>query len=374
MTNNTEKTQEDIQPESVEKNNGLKKLTIYTLFISISCLLIAGVWYKKDEIPFAAIFETTVVTFDKVTSTVTDGYSTIVNYLSDNNSDDQLATKTKDTQATKTIENHEVVVTNTDDEIKTVVDTEIASKNVIVTEQEINADINIIKSEKSSETEQPVVITNKESELVETEKAPTEALPETKPVDFTVTEEKGNEVAISEAHTTEKLIVIENTVTEFVAEKNAPTDVTKEAETLKVSSVIKDVPSPAAIQPSTHIRHSPNRQTSGVYTRLPYQYYAPAPVMMQNTMTQNNFPPANTNLAYMNQGNFIEQQQRAFEQNMKIQQQMMQQAFRMQSAIFKDAHRRHQEMIKRAANWKADSQKNHERFNNRLNYQPAYMY
>ena len=76
---------------------------------------------------------------------------------------------------------------------------------------------------------------------------------------------------------------------------------------------------------------------------------------------------------YMSQGYLIEQQRRSFEQNMRIQQQMMQQAFRMQSAILKDADRRHQYMLKRVANWKAESQKQRE-FNKTAPFVNSYPY
>ena len=79
---------------------------------------------------------------------------------------------------------------------------------------------------------------------------------------------------------------------------------------------------------------------------------------MYNKFPRNNIQSGN--MAYMNQLNIIEQQRRAFEQNIQIQQQMMLQAFRMQSAILKDADRRHQDMLIHAANWKAEYQKRHE--------------
>jgi len=356
MTNqNTEKTHSDNQPESVEEDYGLKKLSIYTLFISISCLLIAGAWYKKDEIPFAAIFETTVEVFDRTANTMTDGYNSVRNYISDNNSNDQIEAISADTQ---TIENNEVVIAKNDNEI--------ASDKVIVAELETNVKIDIIESEKLSGTEML-------AEITESEKSPTQVIPDIKSTDITEIEEDRNEITSTEIAVIEKQVITESISTELTAEKTAPTEITKKTETFKVSSVNNTIPEPVTVQPTTQTVKTPIYQTTGAYTHSLNQYYVPVPVMFQNNMPRNNYRPANIRFPYINQGNIIEQQQHAFEQNMKIQQQMMQQAFRLQSAIFKDAKRRHQEMIKRAASWSIKSQNSRDKLYYTPYNQPAYI-
>lgn len=80
----------------------------------------------------------------------------------------------------------------------------------------------------------------------------------------------------------------------------------------------------------------------------------------------------NHNLYSQPTNRFYQQQQRIFEQNRRYQQQMMNQAFMLQTALLKEAEIRHQQMLKQAADWRIQFQLRRQQTHNRFN-QPMYM-
>jgi len=377
-------TQADNQSEPVEEDYGLKKLTIYTLFISISCLLIAGVWYKKDDIPFTAILDSTVNFFDKSANTVTDSYNSIVNYLSENNSKMQIVDASTDTQPNQIKDSKKVLDdANTENITENSVENNNTSSSVTVAEQVTNIESNMNETEVSLETgalvkipegKKPKGNTPEEKiQLTESEKETTEATVAINPVDTSETEILASEISSSEEPVNDKQLIADSSLTITDADKAELKDVTKESTIPEASSVNTISSTPLVNPPVTQTPQSIPYQASSKYTHPTHQYYAPPPIMPHNNMPQNYSRSANHHSGYINHGSIMEQQLRAFERNMQIQQQMMQQAFRMQSAIFKDADRHHQEMIKRAASWRLESQKRRERYNKSSHNQPAYM-
>lgn len=362
---NVEKNPPKDHAESVEEDYGLKKLTVYTLSISITCLLIVGVWYKKDEIPFSVMYDSTAEFYNKSTDTLSNSYNSIIDHLSE---DKPVIQETARTPESKPASSNEAT---------------------FLTADKITEDVIVMANEDSNTTS---IEEEKELEVVnfETEKAPAIATIEKSTENVTpiikIDDDIAESVAVIESAESIELVVkeadipaselpiIENMeVTENVlikvitetplvtsmTEKSVTPDIT-EAEAVAVTSVISQT-SPVKHQtPVVPGRVAPARIINGPreYVYSPYPYNAANSRMMFNNLQRNNIQPSNR--GYMNQVNIIEQQRRSFEQNMQLQQQMMQQAFRMQSAIFKDADRRHQEMLKRVANWKAESQKRRE--------------
>jgi len=370
----SKQAQVDNQSESIEEDYGLKKLTIYTLFISISCLLVAAVWYKKDDIPFTAFFNSTVDFIDKSANTVTDSYNSIVNYLSDNNSKVPIVDISNNTQSNPIKDGQKVIVETTIENItEKPVENNNTSSNATVTEQLGNVENSIIESENSSDIDTSVKITDENTQLTESEKATTETTAVINPIDTSETEINASEISISEEPMNDKQQIAENILIKSDADKAELTDVTKESIIPEASSVNTISSTPLVNPPVPQASQKIQYQVSSNYTHPPHHYYAPPPVMLHNNMPQNYSRSANHHSGYINHGSIMEQQLRTFERNMQIQQQMMQQAFRMQSAIFKDADKHHQEMIKRADSWRLESQKRREKYNKSSHYQPAYM-
>lgn len=337
-----EKKQSENQTESVEEDYGLKKLTIYTLFISITCLVIAGVWYKKDEIPFVAMYDTTVEFYNISTDTLSDSYDYIVdNFYADKSVIQESVTVTESNTATsnETITKDVIVLTN--EEVETVSIEEIKTSEI--------TNIEIVKSPETVTIEDPTenVIqgTNINEEV--TEPLTVSVIESAKPPIETATKEI--DISVSETPVIESLEVTGNVSNKVTTE------------TPIFSNSITRTP----VVPGHVVNVPPG------YGYSTYPYNAVNSGMMVNRLPRN--IKHQSNLGYMSQGYLIEQQRRTFEQNMRIQQQMMQQAFRMQSAILKDADRRHQDMLKRVANWKAESQKRRE-FNKTAPFVNSYPY
>jgi len=367
---NVEKNQSKDQTKSVEEDYGLKKLTIYTLSISITCLLIAGIWYKRDDIPFTIMYDTTVEFYNKSTDTLSNSYNSIIDHLSE---DKLVIQETARAPESKAVPSNETAL----------VAAEIITEDVIVMPNDESRVNDII------EEAEKLKVTNFETEkapaIVQIEKStePVVAIETTESIELTVEEA---DIAVSETPITENLEVTENASIKVTTEASLDTPITKKSAVPNTTDV-KDITATSVISQSSPVEHqapavagrivpshiAPDRVVNGTgsYVYSPYPYNASNSGLMVNRWPRNNIQ--SSNMGYMNQLNIIEQQRRAFEQNIQIQQQMMQQAFRMQSAIFKDADRRHQEMLKRVANWKAESQKRRE-FNKMAPFVNGYHY
>ncbi|RDH80731.1 MAG: hypothetical protein DIZ80_17030 [endosymbiont of Galathealinum brachiosum] len=374
VINNTE-------TQIVDDDYGLKKLTIYTVLFSITCLAVAGIWYKKDEIPFEEISNTSVEIYDVSSKFITENYNTIMNSLLEEKtvitdtattepevslSDDTVEITTPDSttitevKATEEIVEPAVVVDTTQDEtISTeseVISDEIITEDVVVTEASSEAvDITENAVEEVNDT---VVLTTDIEEVKEaqTSEINTEVTvinaTDVTDIDIATTETTEAEITITETQETKAII---ETADRAVTDKLVEVAATPE---------IKAVTTPAFNQPARGIYQAPRGYA---YAPAPYRYSGPAVNMPFNNMARNNMPRN-----YMPQNNRMLQQPQTFEQNMQMQQQMMQQAMKMQSAIFKDADRRHQEMLKRVAEWKVQAQERRDAANARYK-RPAYM-
>lgn len=306
--------------KSSDNTSGIGGLTTFAILLVIGGIATTGFLYKKAGGDFNEMVKLSRTFYYDTSNLLTEKYISFIN-----NAVDAPSNVEQDVNASPVSADTDTVITqNTQHTAPQKAESGDVDKALaIVSNVEPEADKNI--------PETTTAVTIKEDVLAVTE------TPETKLTEITAVN-SGNIISNDASSET---VPSDTELAETARHDTAP-----EVELITQAQII--VAKPVKESLASSVTTNPPKTAYAAYRFNP-ERYSPQPV-----------------------NSFYLQQQRIFEQNRRYQQQMMNQAFMLQTALLKDAEMRHQQMLRRAADWKLQVQQRRQETQNRF-YQPAYM-